>query len=163
MKRSSSYKPSRSVSHHRASPVLGVLVMVAVTVLFVAVLGVFSFGFTLDSFSSPQVSMSTELNVPNDQIRITQIGGDSLSVETTRVVVVNESGGQQLEFHSVDGTEPFRVGESMVIVTTTGSLDGWVLEPGSQTFTLQGGTTYTIGIVDTRSDTLLYRTSLTVA
>lgn len=142
---------------------LGIIVMVALTVLFVAVLGSFSFGFSLSSLTSPQVSMSTEVNVPNDQVQITHIGGDSLAAGSTSIVIMNESDGKRIEFGPAQTEDTFEVGDSVVITTTTSNIEGWALGSGNQTFELESGTTYTIAIIDTDSDIILYRTSLTSA
>lgn len=163
MRRSSEYRSANSDSHYRASPVLGVIVMVALTVLFVAVLGSFSFGISLGSLTTPQVSMSTEVNVPNDQVQITHIGGDQLVAGTTSIVIVNESDGQRIDFGPAQTDDTFEVGESVVITTTSGAIEGWALGAGDTSFELRSGTTYTIAIVDTDSDVILYRTSLTSA
>jgi FlaG/FlaF family flagellin (archaellin) len=163
MKRSNGYKSSHTDSHIRASPVLGVLVMVALTVLFVAVLGTFAFGMSFGSITTPQATMSTELSVPNDQIQITHIGGDTLSSDTTQIVIANESDGQRMVFGPAPDAESFEVGQSVEISTTSGSIEGWNLGHGNRTFELRQGMTYTISIMDTNSESVIYRTSLTSA
>lgn len=163
MTRSNGYKSSHTDSHYRASPVLGVLVMVGVTVLFVAVLGTFAFGMSFGSITTPQATMSTQLNVPNDQIQITHIGGDSLPSDRTQIVVENESNGQRMVFGPAPDAGTFEVGQSVVISTTSGSIEGWNLGLGNRTFELRQGMTYTISIMDTNSESIIYRTSLTSA
>lgn len=163
MKRSNEYRSAHSDAPYRGSPALGVIVMVALTVLFVAVLGSFSFGISLGSLTTPQVSMSTEINVPNDQVQITHIGGDPLSGSSTNIAIVNESDGTRIEFGPSQHDETLEVGESVVITTTTGTIEGWTHETGNQSFELRSGTTYTITIVDTDSEVILYQTSLTSA
>lgn len=163
MTRSNGYKSSHTDSHYRASPVLGVLVMVAVTVLFVAVLGTFAFGMSFASITTPQATMSTQLSVPNDQIQITHIGGDPLSADSTRIIVENQSDGERMEFGPNPNAGSFEVGQTVAISTTDGAIDGWELGPGNRTFELRQGMTYTIEIVDTSSDSIIYRTSLTSA
>lgn len=137
--------------------------MVALTVLFVAVLGSFSFGISLSSLTTPQASMSTQLDVPNNQIQITHIGGDSLAAGTTSIAIVNESDGARLDFGPAPTDETFEVGDTVTISTTTGVIEGWALGAGDQGFELQSGMTYTIAIVDADSEVILYRTSLTSA
>lgn len=163
MKRSNGYKSSHTDSHYRASPVLGVVVMVGLTVLFVAVLGTFAFGMSFASFTTPQATMSTQLSVPNDEIQITHIGGDSLASDSTQIVVVNESDGQQMAFGPTPEAGTFEVGQSVAISTRSGSIEGWDLSSANGTFELRQGVTYTIRIMDTSSESIIYRTSLTSA
>lgn len=163
MKRSNGYKSSNSRSHIRASPVLGAVVMVAITVLFVAVLGAFTFGMSLGSISTPQATMSTELSVPNDKVKITHIGGDPLSADRTRIVIENQSDGEQITFGPNQESATFDVGQTIIITTTSGSIEGWESENGSQSFELRRGLTYTIMIMDTKSEAFVYRASLTTA
>ena len=161
MKRSNTYSSARTNSQYRASPMLGVIVMVAVTVILVAVLGVFSFGVTLGSLTTPQASLSTQLSVPNDQITISHIGGDSLSARGTALVITNESDGHRMRFGPTRTDDTFEVGDAVVISTSRGTIEGWQLAASSQSFRLQAGATYSISLIDTDSDTPIYRTSLT--
>lgn len=163
MKRSNGYDSSNSRARYRTTPALGVILMLAITLLFVAMLGAFSFGITFESLTTPQASMSTELDVPNNQITISHIGGDSLPSERTGVVIINESDGRILEFRSAQVGDSFEVGQTIVIDTATGSLDGWSLDDGARPFDLRRGVTYTIKVVDSNSENTIYRTSLTAA
>lgn len=140
---------------------LGAIVMVAVTVILVAMVGVFSFGVTLGSLTTPQASLSTQLSVPNDKITISHIGGDSLSARGTKLLITNESSGQQIEFGPNRTDDTFEVGDTLVISTTQGTIEGWQLATSSHSFQLRAGTTYTISIIDIDSETPIYRTSLT--
>lgn len=147
---------------HPTSPIIGALLMVAITVLFIAVLGTFSFGLAYGATNNPQASLSTQLDVPNNQVTIIHTGGDALASDRTRIAVINESDGRQIELSPVEGgSETFEVGDKVFIDTSTGSLDGWSLDPDSTTFELRGGVTYTISVVDTKSELVIYRTSLT--
>lgn len=147
---------------HPTSPIVGALLMVAITVLFVAVLGTFSFGLAYGATNNPQASLSTQLDVPNDRVTIIHMGGEALPGDRTRIAIVNESDGRQIELSPVEGSAgAFEVGDKVFIDTSTGSLDGWSLDPDSTTFELRGGITYTISVVDTKSELVIYRTSLT--
>lgn len=160
--RRSRYTSFHTDSHYRSSPILGALLMVAVTVLFVAVLGTFSFGIAYGTADSPQVSLSTELDVPGNQVNIIHNGGESLSPDRTRIAIINESDGRTIELAAVrDGANDFEVGDKIFITTTTGSIDGWSLDSGSTTFELRSGITYTVKIYDTKSELSVYSTSLT--
>lgn len=163
MKRSNGYRSSDPDAKHRTTPALGVVLMVSVTLLFVAVLGAFSFGLSLESLTTPQVTLSTAIDVPDDQIKISHMGGDSLAADRTSIVVVNESDGQRIVFAPTRNAGPFEVGQTVVISTSSASIDGWELEPGDRTFELRRGMAYTIKVVDSDSNNVLYRTTLTTA
>lgn len=163
MKRTTGYRSAEASDRLRVSPVLSALLMVSITVVFVAVLGVFSLGFINGTNSSPQATFSTELDVAEDRIIIQHLGGDPLAPQHTSIVVINESTGVRLEFTSSRTQDTFEVGESLVISTSEGTLSGWVLDSGELTFDIRSGVTYTIQIVDTRSQRVIYRTSLAMA
>lgn len=163
MKRSNGYKSSDPDAKHRTTPALGVVLMVSVTLLFVAVLGAFSFGLSLESLTTPQVSLSTAIDVPDDQIEISHMGGDALAADRTSIVVVNESDGRRIVFAPTRDVGPFEVGQTVVISTSSASINGWELEPGDRTFELRRGTAYTIRVVDSDSNHVLYQTTLTTA
>ena len=80
-------KLSKLFTDDRAvSPVIGVLLMVAITVILAAVIGTFVLGLG-DSVSqtSPSASFDYEFNGSNTSVVITHAGGDSLNADQISV------------------------------------------------------------------------------
>jgi flagellin-like protein len=73
------------------SPVIGVILMVAITVILAAVIGSFVLGIGGDLQQTPQVRLS--VSGSQDSVNITHDGGDSLSGDNLRVIVNNATGG----------------------------------------------------------------------
>ncbi len=72
------------------SPVIGVILMVAITVILAAVIGAFVLGLG-DQVSNNAPSASFEFNFENDtQVTITHGGGDSIANSTLSVTVDGE-------------------------------------------------------------------------
>jgi len=62
------------------SPVIGVILMVAITVILAAVIGTFVLGLGSNVQSTPQVSFSYDFNASVTEVDITHDGGDTLEV-----------------------------------------------------------------------------------
>ncbi len=60
------------------SPVIGVILMVAITVILAAVIGTFVLGLGQNVQSTPQASFSFEFNSSNTTVTVTHTGGDTL-------------------------------------------------------------------------------------
>lgn len=163
MTRPPGYGAGRGHGPYRTSAVLGSLLMVSITVLFVAVLGTVSLGFATGQVSAPQVTLSTQVDIANDQIAITHRGGDLLYPTQTELLIVEESTGKQLTYAPGSSTDPLEPGDTVVVTTADGSVADWDLEPAATGFELRHGETYTIKLMDTESEALVYRTSLTTA
>ena len=79
-------EPQLKISDDRAvSPVIGVILMVAITVILAAVIGSFVLGIGGDVEAAPQASLSFDAG--NDQI--THNGGDTIQSSEYHVVVDN--------------------------------------------------------------------------
>ena len=102
---------SRLDGNDRAvSPVIGVVLMVAITVILSAVIGTFVLGFSDDiTESAPQAQLSVEdvtVSTTNDKtltVTMSHNGGDEFELETTDIVV-NRNGGGTTRFDSEDST-----------------------------------------------------------
>lgn len=74
---------STSPDDRGVSPVIGVILMVAITVILAAVIGTFVLGLGQDvSQTAPQASISFENATGTGNITISHEGGDTLSAET---------------------------------------------------------------------------------
>ena len=73
------------------SPVIGVILMVAITVILAAVIGAFVLGLGDQvSNNAPQASFSFEFDTNGENVTITHTGGDNIEANTLRVQ--NDSG-----------------------------------------------------------------------
>jgi archaeal flagellin N-terminal-like domain len=60
------------------SPVIGVILMVAITVILAAVIGTFVLGLGQNVQSTPSASFDFDFNSSNNNVTVTHTGGDSL-------------------------------------------------------------------------------------
>ena len=93
------------------SPVIGVILMVAITVILAAVIGTFVLGLG-DSLgdNQPTAQLSVDLDQTDESLTIEHDGGDSISSEALRVVVTGPD-EQRAEADDVF-EDRFSVGES---------------------------------------------------
>ena len=76
------------------SPVIGVILMVAITVILAAVIGTFVLGLGQNVQSTPQASFAYDFNATNTSVNVTHNGGDTLEVgeNTNDVQLVSDDG-----------------------------------------------------------------------
>jgi FlaG/FlaF family flagellin (archaellin) len=114
--------------------VIGVILMVAVTVILAAVLG----AFVLDLGQStgeaaPQVSLNLDVNANADTIRVEHRGGDGLDAFETRIAV--NVGGESISFGEAGESSVMAVGQSAVVELNNQTDSEHVEWPeGSQTY-----------------------------
>ena len=83
-------------SDRGVSPVIGVILMVAITVILAAVIGAFVLGLGDQvSNNAPQAAFSFDFDGTN--VTVTHTGGDN--IENSSVYVTNSSGGSQVYFN----------------------------------------------------------------
>ena len=87
------------------SPVIGVILMVAITVILAAVIGAFVLGLGGETQETPQASLSFELN-ETDDLAVEHRGGDTLDAGELRVTIDGDDQGDEPL-----GTDEFRSGE----------------------------------------------------
>jgi flagellin-like protein len=118
------------------SPVIGVILMVAITVILAAVIAAFVFGLGSPE-SAPQASLKMSSN-SDDNITVAHQGGDLIFNDTTELIVTNVSSSDVL---NIDYNMPdeFSVGDSFEINGTS--------------FTFNSTTN--VKLVDTQSDQLI--------
>ena len=128
-------------SENRAvSPVIGVILMVAITVILAAVIGTFVLGLG-DSLgdNQPTAQLSVDVDEDDPTVTVNHNGGDSIAGGELRVVVSNATG------ESVQGDIPGRlsVGDSVS--------DG----DDSAGITVDPGTDYRVRIIHDPSDSVI--------
>ena len=82
------------------SPVIGVILMVAITVILAAVIGTFVLGLGESVQTTPQVKMSFDYNQTGTRLTITHDGGDAFEAENVRIT----GGGNDATWNASLGT-----------------------------------------------------------
>lgn len=151
------------------SPVIGVILMVAITVILAAVIGTFVLDLGQSAGqTAPQASLSVEADTGSDNITIDHNGGDGLSDGDTRIQITDESSGDTITFEPGNTSEVWTVGQEMDISTSpTATLEySSVFSARNQSdsggpFTIDSGVKYTVTIIDTASQRQVYETTIT--
>ena len=155
------------------SPVIGVILMVAITVILAAVMGTFVLDLGQETRDeSPSASLSVESNryggaSDTGSITISHRGGDGLNAERIRLVVTNESSGVESDWAVSAGTDVFSVGDEVVIdvSVTPNAMTGtaWGSRPGPDTDItgIQSGIRYTVTLIDVDSQRIIFEATVT--
>lgn len=98
------------------SPVIGVILMVAITVILAAVIGTFVLGLGDSVESAPQASFNFDLDEDSDELTISHRGGDNVDEADIEVTGTNEDG-------SVFTGSVFRAGDTKTVDVTGSSGD----------------------------------------
>lgn len=77
-----------SADESAISPVIGVILMVAVTVVLAAVIGAFVFGIG-DSLGSPAPNTQVAFDYNNNNVSVTHDGGDTITGDNTGALSIN--------------------------------------------------------------------------
>ena len=135
-------------SERAVSPVIGVILMVAITVILAAVIGTFVLGLGDSVQAAPQATFDYDTNETNsgtiDQITITHQGGDSIDPARLEATGAVDNSGSPIQFQGnadIDGDE-FSAGDELVIGTDgTGSITGEEGDTVRIIYTAEGGGT----------------------
>ncbi|WP_416840701.1 type IV pilin [Haloferax sp. DFSO52] len=124
------------------SPVIGVILMVAITVILAAVIGTFVLGLGDQvSETAPQASFSFDYNGEGN-LTITHESGEQIAANQVTITGdINNSGGN---WTSYGGSDPISAGSSVVVNSSASEFaDGetvrivWTSESGGTSSTLQ--------------------------
>jgi flagellin-like protein len=96
------------------SPVIGVILMVAITVILAAVIGTFVLGLGQNVQSTPQASFSFDFDKSNTQVNVTHNGGDRLEVgdNTNDVQIVSTDGQSTSWINSTSTKQSISAGDT---------------------------------------------------
>ena len=127
MQYSKSDSRSQSETERAVSPVIGVILMVAITVVLAGVIGVMVFGLADDlGDTTPSATLDID-NVEEESFTLYHEGGDSLETDDLSVIVNGSSEGTVYDNLDVpEGNESISAGESLEI-----SDDDWDVEENS--------------------------------
>lgn len=94
-------RDGREAPDRGVSPVIGVILMVAITVVLAAVIATFvlDLGGT-GGDPAPSASLTVSIDARQDSLNVVHRGGDPLDASQTRVVLVNESSGTRVSWAS---------------------------------------------------------------
>ena len=114
------------------SPVIGVILMVAITVILAAVIGTFVLGLGDSVESAPQASFNFDYSQSSDSVTITHRGGDNINPEDVQLRINGTSIGDStvtIDFESGSGNSfaeevdgPFSAGDSVTISDTSNGI-----------------------------------------
>ncbi|WP_410766794.1 type IV pilin [Haloferax sp. DFSO60] len=133
------------------SPVIGVILMVAITVILAAVIGTFVLGLGEQTATAPQASFGFDYNGSNDNLTITHETGQTITATQLNVTAGTAfSGGSEspaaktsLSWKALTNDDEVSAGSTVGIEADSGNLDAetvrlvWTDEAGSTSATLQ--------------------------
>jgi flagellin-like protein len=136
------------------SPIIGVILMVAITVVMGAVIAGFAYGYLGTTTKAPTVALSV-IDDPStdDQLLIKHNGGESIGADEWKCSITEDK-ESTTEFNEQDET-----GENAI---STGTVLTITEETGSGTPDLEEDTWYHVVIVHIASDTILLDTNVLV-
>lgn len=100
-------------SERAVSPVIGVILMVAITVILAAVIGSFVLGIGGDINETPQVRLS--VSASGESVDISHDGGDSLTGDDLRIIVNNATGSNTTQITENTSVPDLAVGDKVEI------------------------------------------------
>ena len=118
------FRNDESDGTRAVSPVIGVILMVAITVILAAVIGTFVLGLGDQVESAPQASFDfQETTNGDDELVIRHRGGDNINLDTVEIRINGESldFSEEDKFNTDDGidtttVDQFSAGQTIVIV-----------------------------------------------
>lgn len=145
------------------SPVIGVILMVAITVILAAVIASFVFGMSSKIRPVPQVQIMLSDSGPEDNIRMEHYGGDPIDLKVTKIMVANATG----EFKVVNTTQYIEDVDSIfelgdVAYIANNSYNYTLLDSPNGTMRFSAGT-YTVRLIDTVTNTVIFEGRVTIA
>ncbi|MFA4935448.1 MAG: type IV pilin N-terminal domain-containing protein [Candidatus Methanoperedens sp.] len=139
------------------SPVIGVILMVAITVILAAVIAAFVFGMGTPKVA-PQASITiTSASATTGNITLSHAGGDAIDLNKVKAIVDGTASQHNIiSLLNATGTQFFTAGDNLVIqeraAGVNATLNGAALPIGTSTtnFTLAPGKV-TVTLIDTDS------------
>ncbi|NHX37053.1 MULTISPECIES: type IV pilin [Halolamina] len=139
------------------SPVIGVILMVAITVILAAVIGTFVLGLGDSLEQAPQAQLDASSSSGSTDISINHNGGDTLT-QSDITIRVAKSDGTNVTTLSISGwssNDELSVGGTLTI--SDGGLDD-----GSSDDLADGGNPHTVTVVHDPSQSILLETEVDV-
>mgnify|MGYP002277853678 CR=1 FL=1 len=125
------------------SPVIGVILMVAITVILAAVIGTFVLGLGSQvSQTTPQASFGFEFASDNSDVTVAHEGGASITSDNTKSLVIRGPSDSQTWVNGSTGTFPVAAGDTETLTPSSSFSAGdtvrvvWTSSNGDQSATL---------------------------
>lgn len=147
--------PNRGIS-----PVVGVVLLVAITLLLASVVGVVVLGVDSER-PSPNAAVQLTADAGSDRVRVSHLSGADLSADHTRIVW--EVGDDRFITDPADAERLFRAGQSVTATfdgATTATGQWWAF-PSPAAHDIEPGEEVTVTLYDTRSEKPVVRQSVT--
>ena len=172
--RSPNHRDDHSATGRGVSPVIGVVLMVAITVVLSAVIGTYVLDVGVRSGEpAPTASLVVDAEPAANLLRLEHRGGDGLDASRTRIVLVNGSSGSRLAWPAASRPVILSAGHAanLTLDADGGTGDETVDWDGDGTTEYVGdgaddvsgvrpGVTYTIQLVDTDSQRVFFETTV---
>ena len=145
------------------SPVIGVILMVAITVILAAVIGAFVLQLG-DSVSqtAPQASIGVDsITADDNEIVLRHSGGDTVEWDETQLIVEKEGAANNLEWAGT-GSGAFSPADEATIITHNGTIatlttNGTTIdEDSANAFALTSDDRVTITLIDQSSGEIIF-------
>ncbi|XVH32195.1 type IV pilin [Haloferacaceae archaeon DSL9] len=153
-----------STERRAVSPVIGVILMVAITVILAAVIGTFvlQMGGSLGQ-SAPQASISvSDHDWEGDEIELRHSGGDTIEWADTNIIVENSNDGE-VRWEGPGEEGAFSPGDRVTIVTNEVATLGVTEASGdSNPFELESGDRITVTLIDRDSGEIFFESDFRV-
>jgi flagellin-like protein len=109
------------------SPVIGVILMVAITVILAAVIAAFVFNIGGSQVKTPVASLTiSSVSNPTGNITITHSGGDSIDLATVKVIIDGNSTSHNIiALLNTSASQYFSVGDKLII-TEAGTVNAYL-------------------------------------
>ena len=148
------------------SPVIGVILMVAITVILAAVIGAFVLQIGGDlGESAPQASISiSDTNADANTTQLRHGGGDTIEWDETRLVVENVSDDETVEWDGPEGIGAFQTSDRATLNTDESNLtaNGETNEEGEGSFELASDGRVTVTMIDKPSGEIIFERTFRV-
>lgn len=155
----------RTDDDRAVSPVIGVILMVAITVILAAVIGTFVLDLGQSAGkSAPQASLSVTVNQNTDNVTVKHTGGDAIDQSQTRVMI-DFNNGTTMTWEPATTSQTLGVGQSTTFETSVpnaaGRLNGLTASAGTSAHAFQANDQITVTVIDTESQRQIFETTVT--
>jgi flagellin-like protein len=144
------------------SPVIGVVLMVAITVILASVIGTFVLDMGRNAGrTAPQASLSVTVDAASNNLTIEHAGGDALDAAETRVLI-EHANGSSITFEPAAASSTLTVGQSVALSVTEGTAGApWTGMSAGGGFGIESGQRVQVTIVDVGSQRQVFQTTVT--
>ncbi|MEF8783445.1 MAG: type IV pilin N-terminal domain-containing protein [Haloarculaceae archaeon] len=157
-------EPARGDTHppRAVTPVIGIILAIAITVVLAAVLGGIVIGIPGGQSTTPQASLSFAVDTTDDRIEVEHEAGDALYSDRTRIVW--EINGSTYRSHPTDEREGMQSSQYAVFEFDgpENSSGAWTNYPSPGNHTIEADHVITATVYDTESGNRIYRDSFAV-